>query len=365
MSEPVPHATTPARDATAAAPAPAGAAAPALDAITVAVLSRSDEPALGRTLAALERAAEPLRASGRVVRFAICVNGPSAAGGSPARAAAEAFAASHDAGEVCVLLDGRADKARAWNLVRGACTTPLLAFCDADVDVAEDALVELVGALERERGVLLVSARQVPVFEPFASERASAQDGEPQRPTPHPDAASARRATFVARAAALPYRFDFQVVGGRLYVMRAAAVERMPESLLLEDGWLSARLGNDALRTVQSAHVRFHPPTTLADYFRERLRTEAGKIQIRDERRLAGSAPTPIARYRPAAMLASFRLTELPLVAVNLGVRFAARAVAEVAARRGRRIPWSTIASSKPRPVEAIASRETRRTEVP
>jgi hypothetical protein len=331
------------------APAPAGHAAP--DAITVAVLSRADEPALDRTLDGLARAAEPLRAQGRTVRFAICVNGPTASAASAARAAADAFASRHAAGAVCVLLDGRADKARAWNLVRGACTTPLLAFCDADVDVAPDALTALVAQLESDQGVQLASARQVPVFGPFAGEG----DGA---------AAPRRRATLVARAAALPYRFDFQVVGGRLYVMRAAAVERMPESLLLEDGWLSARLGNDALRTVASAQVGFHPPATLADYFRERLRTEAGKIQIRDERRRDGGAPTPIARYRAGAMLSALRPGELPLVVVNLGVRFVARAIAELAARRGRRIPWSTVASSKPRPAEAVPSSEPRRTEV-
>jgi hypothetical protein len=150
----------------------------------------------------------------------------------------------------------------------------------------------------------------------------------------------------------LPYRFDFQVVGGRLYVMRAAAVERMPEALLLEDGWLSARLGNDALRTVRDAEVRFRPASTVADYFRERLRTEAGKIQIRAERASEGQPQRPIARYRWRAMLASFGPADLPLVALNLGVRFAARAVAEIAARRGRRIRWAPVVSSKPQPTE-------------
>ena len=142
------------------------------------------------------------------------------------------------------------------------------------------------------------------------------------------------------------------MVGGRLYAMRAAAVERMPEALLLEDGWLSARLGNDALRTVAQAEVYFHPPTTLADYLRERLRTEAGKIQIHAERRHAGGPATPIARYRWRAMLAALGPSDLPLLAVNLGVRFLARGIAEVATRRGKSIHWTPIASSKPQPTE-------------
>ena len=317
------------------------------EAITVAVLCRADEPALERTLRSLEDAALRLGCDGREVEFAICVNGP--AGSGAALAAAQAMVARHAPGSVRVLVDARADKARAWNLVRAICRTPLIAFCDADVDVPPDALAKLAATLDALPGVLLASARQVPVFGPFASEG---------------DAGAARRATLVARAAAIPYRFDFQVVGGRLYLMRAAAVECMPEGLLLEDGWLSARLGNDALRTVHDAEVRFHPPTTLADYFRERMRTEAGKLQIRDERREEGRSQQPIARYRWREMAAALGPADLPLVAVNLGVRFAARALAELAGRRGRRVAWSPIASSKPHPTP-VASSKPQLTEVP
>jgi len=318
--------------AAAAAPDPS----PRPSALTVAVLCRADEPALGRTLTTLEAAARPLGEAGREVRWTICVNG--SAGGA-ALAQAEAFAARLGADRVRLLVDGQADKARAWNLVRAACDTPLIAFCDADVEVAAGALAALLDTLDREPRVALVSARQVPVLSAFAGEAASA-------------AGEARRATLVARAASLPYRFDFQVVGGRLYVMRTAAVERMPEKLLLEDGWLSARLGNDALRTVARAEVRFHPPTTFADYLRERLRTEAGKIQIHAERRNDGTPATPIARYRWREMLSALGPSDLPLLAVNLGVRFLARGVAELAVRRGRSVRWSPIASSKPQHTE-------------
>ncbi|MEW6272420.1 MAG: glycosyltransferase, partial [Thermodesulfobacteriota bacterium] len=288
-------------------------------ALTVGVLCRADEPAVERTLGSLAAAAAPLADAGREVRFAVCVNGP---GAGPALEAARAFAAREPRWRTTVIVDGRADKARAWNLVRSACTTPLVAFCDADVEVAPDALSRLVAALEADPCALLASARQVARLD-------------------------APAAGTVARAASLPYRFDFRVVGGRLYVMRTAAVERMPEGLLLEDGWLSARLGNDALRTVHDAEVHFRPAATLADYFRERLRTEAGKIQIREQRRAAGAPPRPIARYPWRDLVAGLGLADAPLVALNLAVRLGARAVAELAARGGRRIGWAPIASSK------------------
>jgi hypothetical protein len=290
-------------------------------AITVAVLARADEPSLAATLSSLERAVAPLLARGHAVSFAICVNGRIEESGDQALVDAGAFAEAQPSLRTLVIREPRADKARAWNLVRQACDTPLLAYCDADVDVAPEALVRLVDAIAASPGIALASARQVPRL----------------------DGASA-----VARAAALPYRFDFGVVGGRLYVMRSEAVARMPEGLLLEDGWLSAELGRDRLVTVADAEVRFRPPATLADYFRERLRTEAGKVQIRSSRVAAGRPTPPIASYSFRALLRDLPPRDLPLAALNLGVRFAARAAAEVAARSGREIRWAPIATSKP-----------------
>jgi len=287
-------------------------------AVTIAVLARADEPSLGATLRSLERAAGQLAARGHATQFAICVNGGE---GRLAAADARAFAESMRSVRTSVIREPRADKARAWNLVRSACTTPFVVFCDADVEVAPDALVRLVETLESRPDVALASARQVPRL-----------DG----------------ATLVARAAALPYRFEFGVVGGRLYALRAGSVERMPEGLLLEDGWLSSRLGRDRLVTVAAAEVRFRPPATVADYFRERLRTEAGKVQIREERRAGGGPRGPIASYPWSEMRRRLGPTDWPLVAFNLGVRACARVAAEVAARAGRDVRWSTVTSSKP-----------------
>jgi hypothetical protein len=294
-----------------------GAVALSPEAVTVAVLCRSDEPALTRTLDSLGRAAQRLAEGGRAVCFAICVNGSD---GQSALAAARGFAVGQPRWATHLVVEAKADKARAWNLLRGSCTTPLLVFCDADVDVEETALVALIAALEAQPEKLLASARQVPAL-----------DG----------------ASLVARAAALPYRFDFNVVGGRLYAMRRDAVARMPEGLLLEDGWLSARLGTDRLLTVPEARVFFRPPQTLGDYLRERVRTEAGKVQIRRERRAAGQPQTPIARYPWKEIARGLPLRDWPLVALNLGVRAIARVAAERAERTGRTISWSTIATSK------------------
>ncbi|HZR83302.1 MAG TPA: glycosyltransferase [Candidatus Binatia bacterium] len=312
----------PGRDAPPARAREAGASPPG---VTVAVLARSDEPALAATLRSLERAAGKLAARGHAVSFVICVNGED---GREALADARSFADCMRSLRTAVIREPLADKARAWNLARSSCATPIVVFCDADVDVAPDALVVLVDALAAAPRALLASARQVPAL---------------------------AGASAVARAAALPYRFDFGVVGGRLYAMRSSAVARMPEGLLLEDGWLSAVLGREQLLVVDAAEVRFRPPETLADYFRERLRTEAGKVQIREARRsarggAAGLGPRrgPIARYPWREMARRLAPGDWPLAAINLGVRAAARVAAEVAARTGHRIRWATIATSKP-----------------
>jgi cellulose synthase/poly-beta-1,6-N-acetylglucosamine synthase-like glycosyltransferase len=292
--------------------------------LTVGILCRADEPALGNTLASLRRAAASLEQAGWESRFIVCVNGPSLEGTSlPAWTAAASFAAELAAGRVRLIREGKADKARAWNLVRQACATAFIAFCDADVEVGEHALERLVTELERRPEVMLASARQVPILD---------------------------HAGLVARAAALPSRFDLGVVGGPLYAMRAAAVEIMPEELLFEDAWLSARIGRASLTTVPLAEVRYRPPATLGDWYRQRLRTEAGKIQIREARRHEQPDGGPIARYPWREMLHGIHFTEWPLVALCLAVRFVARAVAEYSARRGRRIAWVTIPSTKPLP---------------
>lgn len=290
-------------------------------AVTLAVPCKSDEPSVARTLEALWMCARLLEKRGHAVRFSVCVNGMR---GSAALEQVERFArTASGAGRTDVLVTERADKATAWNRLRAACDTPWIAFCDADVEPAPEALVHLAEALESRPEAIVATARL------------------------EPDLAGAG---WVARAAALPHRFDLGVVRGPLYLMRSSAVLRMPEGLLLEDGWLSAEIGSrgpGAVLSVWSAVVRYRPAATLADYFRERLRTEAGKIQIRAERRRRGVPNGPIARYPWEWMLRSVGPREWPLAALNLGVRGVARVAAEIAAWRGREVAWSTVQTSK------------------
>ncbi len=292
--------------------------APRVD-VTIAVPCRSDEPGLARTLDALTAAAAGLETRGHRVTFAICVNGPD----GPARAVAEDFVAGVGPDRACLLPLGKADKAAAWNRLRGASESEWIVFCDADVEPDPDALVRLAESLEARPHAAVATARLEPDL---------------------------RAATVVARAAALPHRFDFGVVRGPLYLLRARALLEMPEGLLLEDAWLSAELGGrgaGAVLSVWSAVVRYRPAASLREYYRERLRTEAGKIQIRADRALRKKAQTPIAHYPWQHFLAELGPRDWPLVALNLGVRMVARVVAEIAFRRGHEIVWRTVETSK------------------
>lgn len=285
-------------------------------AITIAVLCRSDEPGLERTMVALAEAARRLQACGQGAVFSICVNG----GPGPAHHAAKSFAAAQGEGRVVIGALDRADKAAAWNWARAHCSTPWIAFCDADVEPEPDALVRLAEALERSPGASVASARLV------------AATGE---------------AGFVARAASLPHRFDFHVVRGPLYLLRARALEQIPDGLLLEDAWISAELGSDRIVSVPEAVVGYRPPATLGDYFRERIRTEAGKMQIHDLRRRLGRPPATIARYPWKGMLSGFGPADWSLVVFNLGVRIVARLAAWITILRGRQVVWVSVASTK------------------
>lgn len=294
----------------------AGAGAPA--ALTIAVPCRADEPALGATLDALGRAAAACRAAGREVALAVCVNGPGAPS-SPAMRAARDFAASAGIGPATLLAGEVADKATAWNALCRAAETPLVAFCDADVEVDPGAIEALADALDRQPDRLAATARRVAVG----------------------------AASPVARAASLPARFDLGVLCGACYAVRRGAAGEMPPGLLLEDAWLSARLGRDRIAVVPGVAVRYRPAATLADLFGERLRTEAGKLQLRALRRAGSLPPGPIARYPWRAMLRGLGPADVPPLALGLAVRCAARVVAEVARAAGRPIPWRQVGTSK------------------
>jgi glycosyltransferase involved in cell wall biosynthesis len=204
-----------------------------------------------------------------------------------------------------LLLTERRGKPLAWNaLVRYAVGTFVL-FCDADVRVDSEAVWILCDRVQREPHLSLVAAREVPVLE--------------------------GKSTVWARMGALPYRFNFGNVGGRLFLFRKGALrDGMPEDLLLEDAWLTIAVGKHCVAKEWRAQVSFLPPATGLDYFAERVRTEGGKIQIR---RVHGHLleAGPIATYPWAQLFSAIAVREYPLVFLALLMRGVARIWARLA----------------------------------
>ena len=192
-----------------------------------------------------------------------------------------------------------------WRWARG----DLLAFCDADVRVAPDALARLYAALQNDAQARLVAAREVPVVDAQAS--------------------------LWSRLGALPYRFDFGNAGGRLFMIRRdALISPLPEDLLLEDAWLTVAVGKSHVRKHMQAQVFFVPPRTWNDYFAERVRTEAGKIQLRRQH-AALLEPGPVAAYPWAEFVRRLTWPEYGLALVALAIRGLARLWAWGRLRRG------------------------------
>lgn len=207
---------------------------------------------------------------------------------------------------VCtLLLTERRGKPLAWNALARYAAGAFILFCDADVRVDSKAVWILCDRVQREPHLSLVAAREVPVLE-----------GKP---------------TLWARMGALPYRFNFGNVGGRLFLFRKGALrDGMPEDLLLEDAWLTVAVGKHCVAKEWRAQVYFLPPATWLDYFAERVRTEGGKIQIRRVHRHLLEAG-PIATYPWAQLFSAIAVHEYPLVFLALLMRGAARIWARLA----------------------------------
>jgi hypothetical protein len=293
-------------------------------AVTLAIACRADEPALGRTLAA---AAASWRASEQAATHAlevlVCVNGDEAR--APLEAV-RAFAGALGAAAREIDLDGeetttppatpplsvvtlrtrRVGKPLAWNALRQAARAPVAIFLDADVTFGAEAFSRLLGALAAHPRAVLASGRTV---------------------------CAPRRGAFEGIMAA-PYAVDFPNLSPQLY---AARLELLPGALPLElldqEHWLELFLGADAIVRVPEVRVAVRLPATLADFFRQRIRIEMGKVQLaRRYPELAGrGAPQPglgaaVARLGP---LGTGRLL------VYLGLRSAAHAIAWWRYRRG------------------------------
>jgi cellulose synthase/poly-beta-1,6-N-acetylglucosamine synthase-like glycosyltransferase len=302
-------------------------------AFAIGVPAIATEPDLAGTLQSLRESAD---AAGGAYEMLVAVNGSEEPG--PAVAGARAFAAAahlpvHQEPEeppvaadvapiVRILRLRERSKVAAWNAIRAAARAPIIVFADADVRVAPPAV-----------GCLLARLAAAPTLAAAAGREA---------------AALAARDGVVARMAALPYRFDFANVPGRLYALRTAALpEPMPAHVLHEDAYLSVRLGRERFVKVDEAVVYLRPPTTWREYLDQRVRNELGKLQLAAQfpelLRANGFGATP---WR--AMLRDIRVAEYPLAALSLASRLYARTRARRQARtRGFDRGWAALPSTK------------------
>ena len=300
--------------------------------LSLVVPCRADEPDLGSTLESLFTASlSPQLPSGCVRELLICINGVGLDQPSPPLLAVRDFCARHaislremtlssaeqaqasarqqprsssgaggqGAWTCRVLLAAWRGKPRAMNTLWQWAYGDLLLFCDADVRLDPQAIASLYAHAQQERQLGLVAAREVPMLEPKTS--------------------------IWSRMGALPYRFNFGNVGGRLFLIRKDVLsEPMPEDLLLEDAWLTVAVGKQYVGKAMQAQVFFVLPQTWRDYFAERVRAEGGKMQLR--RQYAPLlAHGPVAEYPWTEFLRTIRLREYGLVLLALGIRGLAR----------------------------------------
>jgi hypothetical protein len=305
--------------------------------VTLAVPCRTDEPDLGR---ALGRALASWRATTQAhdhrLEILVCLNGPAReAPSNTLRSFAAVVAAplaeiNLDAAPASLPVpDGaltvtalhlrRAGKPLAWNVLRARGRGALAIFMDADVEFAPDAFGLLLGALEA-----------------------------------HPDAALASgKTTCAARPGvfegimAVPYGVDFPNLSPQLYAARLAALPAtMPEDLIEPERWLELVLGTSRIVRVPAARVAVRLPGSLADFFRQRIRIEMGKVQIAREYPALSARSAPQPRVRAA--LASLGPIALLRLAAYLGLRGVAHVAAWWRYRRGDTAAiWRQAASTK------------------
>lgn len=316
-----------------------------IPAVTIGIPASAGEQDLAGTLASLRASAE--RAALRY-EMIVAVNGPGAP--APAESGVVAFACAIDipvgyedsaapqksdecpaAKESAVanwggLLALRLlrlpvqSKVAAWNALRAAARAPIIVFADADVRVAPDALGALVRRLDESPTLAIAAGREVA--------RLEIRDG------------------LVARVAALPYRFDFGNVPGRLYALRVAAMPEAMPPVVAEDGYLTVRFGRRRFAKDPQAVVYLRPPITWRDYLRQRVRHELGKLQLQRDfdalYRRHGFGRSPRREF-----LRAITPREYPLVALALGVRWCARLLAWRAMRSGVPTGWAVLPSTK------------------
>jgi hypothetical protein len=225
-----------------------------------------------------------------------------------------------DAAVVVVLLETRrAGKPIAWNALSAHARGELAVFVDADVSFAPDAVPRLLDALVAHPEAALASGKTT---------------------------CAARPGLFEAVMAA-PYAVDFPNLSPQLYAARVARLPAtMPEDLIEPERWLELVLGAGAVVRVPEARVAVRLPGTLGDFWKQRVRIELGKVQLRAAHRalLRRSAPQPGA----SAALRALDGATLARLGVYLALRTAAHGVAWWRWRRGRTAGvWRQAASTK------------------
>ena len=265
--------------------------------LSLAIPCRADEPGLGSTLDSLLAACRsPELPSACLREILICLNGVTADRPSPPLHAVREFCARHavgldeidlssaqerspqaEAGLRCVVLvaDWRG-KPRAMNALWRWARGDLLAFCDADVRVAPDALTRLYAQLQDDAQARLVAAREVPVVD--------------------------ARASLWSRMGALPYRFDFGNAGGRLFMIR----HRRPDLSAARRPAAGRRLADGGGRQVSRPQAYAGPGVLCPAPDLERLFCRAGAD--RGGQDTAPAPPRRPARTRPGRRLSVGRV---------------------------------------------------------
>ena len=83
---------------------------------------------------------------------------------------------------------------------------------------------------------------------------------------------------------AVPYGVECPNISPQLYAGRLAALPAsIPEDLLEPERWIELRVGRDLVVRAPGAEVAVRLPGTLADFFRQRIRIEMGKVQFTHE----------------------------------------------------------------------------------
>ena len=306
--------------------------------VTLAIPCRADEPALGRTLAAAAASwARAPESATHALEVLVCVNGRD---GARPRADVRAFAASAgtDAVEldvdaahppplpplagpraVVALVTQRAGKPLAWNVLRRYARGPVAVFVDADVSFTPDAFGVLLAALDAAPAAVLASAKTTCAPRPGGFERIMA----------------------------VPYGIDFPNLSAQLYAARVAGLPAvMPDDLIEPERWLELVVGRALLVRTSEARVAVRLPGTLADFFRQRVRIEMGKVQLARDYPGLESRGVPQPRLRAA--LASLAPADVARLATYLALRSLAHGIAWWRWRRGRTADvWRQAATTK------------------